>query len=132
MLPAHETNDSPSVSKAVMTTQGRGVTPVCREEALANAEAAGIEPLVRHSPLLSWLYPLTSVKGASEVIGVIELLVAALIAARRFSPRAAAAGSIGAVAVFVATLTFLVSTPGIWVMVPGFPWRSPTRPAPFS
>src|SRR3989454_12775678 len=115
-----------------MTTQGRGVTPVCREEALANAEAAGIEPLVRHSPLLSWLYPLTSVRGASEVIGVIKLLVAALIAARRFSPRAAAAGSIGAVAVVVAALTFLGSTPGIWVMVPGFPWRAPTRPAPFS
>src|SRR2546426_10582331 len=115
-----------------MTTGGGGVTPVWREEALATAEAAGIEPLVPHTPLPPWLYPLPSVKGASEVIGVIELLVAALIAARRFSPRAAAAGSIGAGAVFVATLTFLVSTPGIWVMAPGFPWRSPTRPAPFS
>jgi len=58
------------------------------------------------------LYALTSVRGASDVIGVIELLFAALIAARRFSPRAAAAGSIGAVAVFVGDADLLVSTPG--------------------
>jgi len=89
------------------------------------AEAAGIEPLVRNSPLLSWLYGLTSVSGASNVIGVIELLFAALIAVRRFSPPAAAIGSLGAVGMFVTTLTFLVSTPGLWVVVPGFPLAVP-------
>jgi len=33
--------------------------------------------------------------------------------------------------VFVATLTFLVSTPGIWVMVPGFPLAVPNATGAF-
>src|SRR2546427_5492026 len=74
---------------------------------------------------------MSSERGASVVRGLMVLLVAPFMAARRFSPRAAAAGSIGAVAVFVATLTFLVSTPGIWVMVPGFPLAVPNATGAF-
>jgi reactive chlorine resistance protein C len=95
------------------------------------AEAAGIEPLIRNSPLLSWLLGLAGVRGASNVIGVIELLFAALIAVRRFSPLVAALGSLGAVGMFVTTLTFLVSTPGVWMVVPGFPLAVPNATGGF-
>ena len=44
-------------------------------------EAAGIQPLVAHSPLMSWMYGLLSVQGVSNVIGTIEIATAALICA---------------------------------------------------
>jgi uncharacterized membrane protein YkgB len=77
-------------------------------------EAEGIRPLVEHSPLLSWLYTLFGVRGGSDVIGVIELTAAILICTRRWRPRLAALGSLLAAVTFVTTLSFLVTTPGIW------------------
>jgi uncharacterized membrane protein YkgB len=50
-------------------------------------EAAGIQPLVAHSPLLSWMYGLLSVQGCSNVIGAIEIAIAALMALRARSTR---------------------------------------------
>jgi uncharacterized membrane protein YkgB len=77
-----------------------------------SAEAAGIRPLVGHSPFLSWMYYLLSVQGVSNVIGVIELLVAALIALRPLSARASLFGSLGAIVTFLLTTSFLFTTPG--------------------
>ena len=85
------------------------------------AEANGIQPLVANSPLLSWLYSVGSVRAVSDGIGAVEIALALLIAARRWSPGFCAIGSLGAVVMFATTLSFLISTPGIWVSVPGFP-----------
>ena len=82
-------------------------------------EAQAIQPLVANSPLLSWLYALTGVREASRIIGCAEIAVALLMAARRFSWRASAAGSIGATLMFLTTLSFLVTTPGSWGRVDG-------------
>jgi uncharacterized membrane protein YkgB len=82
-------------------------------------EAQAIQPLLANSPLFSWLYDLTDVRGASRVIGVVEIAIALLIASRPFSRRAAAIGSIGAVAMFLSTLSFLATTPGMWARVDG-------------
>ena len=83
------------------------------------SEAQAIQPLLANSPFLSWLYHVTDVRGASRVIGVAEIVIAILIAVRPFSPRAAAIGSIGAVAMFLTTLSFLATTPGMWATVDG-------------
>ena len=48
-------------------------------------EARAIEPLVRNSPLLSWGYELFSVEGFSACLGVAELAIAGLIAAKPVS-----------------------------------------------
>jgi uncharacterized membrane protein YkgB len=77
-------------------------------------EAEGIRPLVAHSPLLSWIYGLMSVRAFSAVLGVVEIAVALLIAARPFSPRASAVGSALAIGMFLTTLSFVVTTPGVW------------------
>jgi uncharacterized membrane protein YkgB len=77
------------------------------------AEAKGIEPMVSHSPFFFWLYPSFGVQRGSEVIGVVELVIGILIAARRWSPRASAIGSIAAAGMFVVTLSFLFTTPNI-------------------
>ncbi|HMI88606.1 MAG TPA: DUF417 family protein [Polyangiaceae bacterium] len=77
-------------------------------------EAEGIRPLVEHSPLMSWMYPAFGLRGASAVIGVIELAAAALMATRRFRPNLSAAGSLIAACVFTMTLSFLITTPGVF------------------
>jgi reactive chlorine resistance protein C len=94
-------------------------------------EADAIRPLVTHSPLLSWLYGVLSVQGVSDLIGTTEILFAALVALRPVAPRLAALGSLGAAGTFVTTLSFLVTTPGIWQHVPGFPVAVPSTVGAF-
>lgn len=77
------------------------------------AEALAIQPLVAHSPLTSWLYRVTDLQRGSEILGVVELTTAALMALRPFSPRLSALGSLLATAMFLTTLSFLVTTPGL-------------------
>jgi len=75
------------------------------------AEAEAIEPWIAHSPFLSWMYHATSVQGASIIIGVIELLIAGMIAVRRWAPRLAVWGSAGGIVMFLTTISFLLTTP---------------------
>jgi len=84
-------------------------------------EAAGIRPLVAHSPLMSWMYSLLSVQGVSNVIGIIEIAIAVLIALRPLSAKASLVGSLGAVVTFLLTVSFLFSTPGAAHLSYGFP-----------
>src|SRR5215468_10744168 len=77
-------------------------------------EAEGISPFVANSPLMSWFYGFMSVRGFSALLGVVEITIAILIAARPFSPRASAVGSALSVGMFLTTLSFLVTTPGVW------------------
>jgi uncharacterized membrane protein YkgB len=77
-------------------------------------EAEGIRLYVTNSPLMSWVYGPMSVRGFSAMLGVVELTIAVLIAARPFAPRATALGSALAVGMFLTTLSFLASTPGVW------------------
>src|SRR5262245_9731700 len=77
-------------------------------------EAEGIRLYVTNSPLMSWVYGFLSVRGFSAALGVIEVAVALLIAARPLSPRASALGSALAVRMFLTTLSFLVTTLGVW------------------
>lgn len=84
-------------------------------------EASGIQPLIASSPLLSWLYWTLSVQGASNLLGVVELAIAVMVALRPVSPGIAVIGSAGAVAMFATTLTFLFSAPGWEPSLGGFP-----------
>ena len=85
-------------------------------------EAEAIRPFVANSPLLSWVYGPMSVRGFSTVFGVVEVAIALLIAARPFAPRVSALGSALAVGMFLTTLSFLVTTPGVWEpSLGGFP-----------
>ena len=94
-------------------------------------EAEGIRLYVTNSPLLGWVYGFMSTRGFSAVLGVVEVAIALLIAARPFSPRASALGSALAVGMFLTTLSFLVTTPGVWEpSAGGFPALS-GRPGQF-
>jgi reactive chlorine resistance protein C len=84
-------------------------------------EAAGIQPLVDHSPVLSWVYQILSVQAFSNVLGATEIAVALMIALRSLSATVAAIGSGVAVLMFLTTLSFLFSTPGWEPSLGGFP-----------
>jgi uncharacterized membrane protein YkgB len=85
-------------------------------------EATAIQPLITHSPLLSWLYHIFSVRALAAVFGTTEIIAALLIALRPRWPRASAVGSAVAVLLFLSTLSFLFSTPGVTVAsAGGFP-----------
>ena len=56
-------------------------------------EAEGISPFVANSPLMSWVYGLISLPGFSAMLGVVEVTIVLLIAARPFSPRVSALGN---------------------------------------
>jgi reactive chlorine resistance protein C len=72
-------------------------------------EAAGLQPLVAHSPPMSWIYVVLSAQGVSNVIGLIEITTALLIASRPFSPNASFLGSLAAIITFLLTISFLFS-----------------------
>ena len=94
-------------------------------------EAEGISRYVANSPLMSWVYGPLSVRGFSALLGVVEVAVALLIAARPLLPRISAFGSALAVGMFLATLSFLITTPGVWEpSAGGFPALS-GKPGPF-
>jgi len=77
-------------------------------------EAEGISTYVANSPLMSWVYGFMSHRGFSAVLGVVEITIAILIAARPLWPRVSVVGSVLAVGMFLTTLSFLVTTPGVW------------------
>ena len=83
-------------------------------------EAAAIQPLIAHSPLMSWLYNIFSVRALAAVFGTAEILAAVLIALRPLSARASAAGSAFGILLLLSTLSFLFSTPGV-TAAGGFP-----------
>jgi uncharacterized membrane protein YkgB len=84
-------------------------------------EAEAIQPLVAHSPFMSWVYHLLSVRTFATLLGVVEVGTAVMIAARLFSARIAALGSGLAALTFLGTLSFLFSTPGWEASLGGFP-----------
>ena len=69
--------------------------------------------LIEHSPFMSWIYDVFSVTTVARGLGTMEIVAALLIALRPVWPRASAAGSALAVLLFVGTLSFLFTTPGV-------------------
>ena len=85
-------------------------------------EAEAIWPLVQHSPLMGWASTALGVRPFSNLVGVAEVTIAALIALRPIAARASALGSALAVGMFATTLSFLLTTPGVWeASLGGFP-----------
>jgi reactive chlorine resistance protein C len=76
---------------------------------------------------MGWLYEVFSVTTFSALLGVVEFATAVLIAVKPWSPKASAVGSMVAVGLFLATLSFLFTTPGVGEdSAGGFPLLSST------
>jgi uncharacterized membrane protein YkgB len=77
-------------------------------------EVQNAEPLVTASPLTSRLREKLGAYKLAQLTGVTQIALGALIAAKPVAPQASAAGSFGAAALMVGTLSFLATTPEAW------------------
>ncbi len=74
--------------------------------------AYGIELYISNSPFISWL-SIFGVRGEANLLGVIELATAALLAVGAFYPNASAIGALMGIGTFCITWSFFFSTPGV-------------------
>jgi len=86
-------------------------------------EAQGIEPLLKTSPLFSWIYSLFDLMGGSIFIGVIELVAVAGLLFWKRHHRLFLLGAAISIITFASTQTFMLTLPG-WHQELGFPFIS--------
>jgi reactive chlorine resistance protein C len=82
-------------------------------------EAEGIVPLVSESPFMSWVYDVFSVSTFSALLGVFEIAAAVLLAVKPWWPRVSIGGSLLSITLFVSTISFMFTTPGVFVAEQG-------------
>ena len=87
-------------------------------------EVENAEPLVTASPLTSRLHEKLGAQRLARLIGVTQITLGSLIAAKPFAPQASAVGSFGAAGMMLGTLSFLVTTPEAWQEGKGMPQLS--------
>ena len=74
---------------------------------------------------MSWVYDVFSVTTFSSLLGVVEVATAVLLAVKPWWPKVSAIGSVMAIGLFVATISFLFTTPGVSeASAGGFPMLS--------
>ena len=74
--------------------------------------AHGIALYISNSPFVSWL-SIFGIRGEANLLDIIELTTAALLAAGAFIPILSALGSLMGMATFAITWSFFFSTPGV-------------------
>jgi uncharacterized membrane protein YkgB len=62
---------------------------------------------------MSWLYHIFPVYTFSALLGVLELTAAVLLAIKPLSPKLSIVGSLVAILLFISTVSFLFTTPGV-------------------
>jgi reactive chlorine resistance protein C len=87
-------------------------------------EVENAEVLVTASPLTSRLREKLGAQKLARLIGVTQITLGSLIAAKPFAPQASAAGSFGAAGLMLGTLSFLGTTPEAWQEGRGMPQLS--------
>ena len=85
-------------------------------------EAQTLIPFISNGPLISWMYPVFGIRGASWFLGVSEWTFGALILLGYWSKRLGVLGAAGSVVTFVLTVTIIPFMPGGWAAsAGGFP-----------
>lgn len=83
------------------------------------SEAMGIKGYVSHSFLMNWLYSVTSVQGVSNIIGIYEIITGILLIGSFWNHKVGAVAGYMTAIIFLTTLSFLITTPGIWKHMDG-------------
>lgn len=84
-------------------------------------EAAAIKPLVENHPLMGWLYSIMSDQLVSNLVGTAEIIVGIGLLASFKSPKIGVISGLAASVIFIVTLSFLLTTPGLWSVSDGVP-----------
>jgi len=85
-------------------------------------EAQVLIPYISNGPLISWMYPVFGVRGASWFLGAAEWTFGLLIFAGFWNRKIGMLGALGSVITFVMTVTIIPFIPGGWeASAGGFP-----------
>src|SRR6266849_881266 len=85
-------------------------------------EADTLIPYISNGPLISWMYPVFGVTGASWFLGVSEWLFGALMFLGFWNKKAGILGAIGSCVTFIGTVTIIPFMPNGWAAsAGGFP-----------
>jgi uncharacterized membrane protein YkgB len=92
-------------------------------------EAQVLIPYINNGPLISWMYPVFGIRGASWFLGVVEWSICLLLFCGFWSRSAGVLGALGSCATFVGTVTIIPFMPGGWDEVAGgFPAMTGNMP----
>jgi uncharacterized membrane protein YkgB len=85
-------------------------------------EAQTLIPYISNGPLISWMYPVFGIRGASWFLGVSEWLFGALLFLGFWNKKLGILGAIGSCFSFIATITIIPFMPDGWAAsAGGFP-----------
>ena len=77
-------------------------------------EAQTLIPFISNGPLISWMYPVFGIRGASWFLGVSEWLICALLFLGFWNKRLGILGAIGSIVTFLSTVTIIPFMPNGW------------------
>ena len=85
-------------------------------------EAQALIPLISNSPLLSWMYDVFGIQGASCALGVAEWTIGLGLAVGAWSPRIGLIAAAASFMTYLTTASLILTTPGGWeASAGGFP-----------
>jgi len=85
-------------------------------------EAQGLIPFIRNGPLISWMYPVFGIQGASWFLGASEWLFGALLLLGFWNKKLGILGAAGSCVTFIMTITIMPFMPDAWnAAAGGFP-----------
>src|ERR1700758_1005726 len=85
-------------------------------------EAHTLIPFISNGPLISWMYPVFGLQGASWFLGISEWLFGALIFLGFWNKQLGVLGSLGSCLTFIMTVTIIPFMPDGWnAAAGGFP-----------
>ena len=87
-----------------------------------NYEAQTLIPFISNDPLISWMYPVFGIQGASWFLGVSEWLFGALLFLGFWNKKLGILGALGSCVTFIMTITIIPFMPDGWAAsAGGFP-----------
>jgi uncharacterized membrane protein YkgB len=85
-------------------------------------EAQGLIPFISNGPLISWMYPVFGIQGASWFLGASEWLFGALLFLGFWNKKLGILGAAGSCVTFIMTITIMPFMPDAWnAAAGGFP-----------
>jgi uncharacterized membrane protein YkgB len=85
-------------------------------------EAQTLIPFINNGPLISWMYPVFGIQGASWFLGVSEWLFGALLFLAFWNKSLGILGALGSCVTFIMTITIIPFMPDGWAAsAGGFP-----------
>jgi uncharacterized membrane protein YkgB len=90
-------------------------------------EAQALIPYISNGPLISWMYPVLGIRGATYFLGVAEWLFGGLLFLGFWNKKLGILGALGSCFSFVATITIIPFIPNGWAAsAGGFPAMTET------